>query len=314
MNQSSTQAAEERNDAFAALAERVAPGARLVDVSRMTGGVSAHVHAMEIELGDGERQRFVVRRHGAAQWKPGDVEVTEREFALLKALHAGRLPVPEPLLLDALGAVFGAPCFVMSYVEGTTEIADEAVDRCVETMADALAHLHDLPTGGLPALPALLDPQPEIYDYVPDTATWQPVRSLLDGMPTAWQGPSALLHGDFWPGNLLWRDGALVAILDWEDASLGDPLSDLAGCRIEMLWKYGRGARDRFTARYAGIRDVDPWRLALWDLFVGLAAMHFMANWGLEPEREAMMRARADDSAQVALATLLAAKRGGVPR
>jgi hypothetical protein len=42
--------------------------------------------------------------------------------------------------------------------------------------------------------------------------------------------------------------------------------------------------------------------------------MHFMANWGLEPEREAMMRARADDSAQVALATLLAAKRGGVPR
>jgi aminoglycoside phosphotransferase (APT) family kinase protein len=37
-----------------------------------------------------------------------------------------------------------------------------------------------------------------------------------------------LLHGDFWPGNALWRDGALVAILDWEDAAIGDPLADVA--------------------------------------------------------------------------------------
>ena len=112
---------------------------------------------------------------------------------------------------------------------------------------------------------------------------------------SAYQDPPVLLHGDFWPGNLLWRDGRLVAILDWEDAALGDPLSDVAGCRLELLWKHGSAARDRFTSSYARKHPVDTRRLALWEVYVGLAAAHFMGGWGLEPLREAEMRSKALD-------------------
>ena len=53
---------------------------------------------------------------------------------------------------------------------------------------------------------------------------------------------SALLHGDFWLGNLLWQGDAPGGIIDWEDAMLGDPLGDLGKSRLEMLWALGEAA------------------------------------------------------------------------
>ena len=55
---------------------------------------------------------------------------------------------------------------------------------------------------------------------------------IRDMLASAWPfprpNPPALLHGDYWPGNILWKDGRLAAVIDWEDACLGDPLVDLA--------------------------------------------------------------------------------------
>ncbi len=33
---------------------------------------------------------------------------------------------------------------------------------------------------------------------------------------------AVLLHGDFWPGNTLWRNGSLLAVIDWEQPAAGD--------------------------------------------------------------------------------------------
>ena len=60
---------------------------------------------------------------------------------------------------------------------------------------------------------------------------------------------SALLHGDFWLGNLLWQGEALSGIIDWEDAMLGDPLGDLGKSRLEMLWALGERAMSDYTAQ-----------------------------------------------------------------
>jgi aminoglycoside phosphotransferase (APT) family kinase protein len=49
------------------------------------------------------------------------------------------------------------------------------------------------------------------------------IRSVLEkAWPFPQRNASVLLHGDFWPGNTLWKDGQLVAIIDWEDAASGD--------------------------------------------------------------------------------------------
>ena len=58
----------------------------------------------------------------------------------------------------------------------------------------------------------------------------------------------------------MWRDGHLVAVIDWEDACVGDPLADLATARVELLCQYGTDAMDRFTERYRAAFDELPGR------------------------------------------------------
>jgi aminoglycoside phosphotransferase (APT) family kinase protein len=209
--------------------------------------------------------------------------------------------VPHPLLLDPTGQLLSGPFLVMSFIEGSADVTAEDVDSCLDIMADTLLRLHRFPTAELPPLPARLDPVPELHDYLPDAPE---SRDLLEQI-SAWSasaltgtftGAPALLHGDFWPGNLLWEEGRLTAILDWEDAALGDPASDVACCRLELRYKYGVTATERFTQRYQASNPLPADRLALWDLYVGSAAMRFMGAWGLEPDREAAMRAEANAS------------------
>jgi Ser/Thr protein kinase RdoA (MazF antagonist) len=156
-------------------------------------------------------------------------------------------------------------------------------------------HVHAVPREGLPALPSRTDPLPELFDYLQPAADNGPLLAHLHACAgSAYHGEPVLLHGDFWPGNLIWRNGRLAAILDWEDAALGDPLSDVASCRLELLWKYGPAAVSRFTDACTSDGAIDVTRLALWQVYVTSAAAHFMGGWGLAPAREAEMRAKAE--------------------
>jgi aminoglycoside phosphotransferase (APT) family kinase protein len=114
-----------------------------------------------------------------------------------------------------------------------------------------------------------------------------------------------LLHGDFWPGNILWKDDRLVAVIDWEDAAIGDPLSDVANSRLEILWAFGIDAMNDFTRRYASIRtDVDFTDLPYWDLCAGLRLSSRIAGWGVDDTTDKTMRERYKWFANQALALL----------
>jgi len=90
---------------------------------------------------------------------------------------------------------------------------------------------------------------------------------------------------------VLWHQGRLAAVLDWEDAALGDPLSDLACARLELACAAGQVAADALTAAYLGLASCPPERLPLWDLYVATAADRYMDGWGLAPEALAARRA-----------------------
>jgi aminoglycoside phosphotransferase (APT) family kinase protein len=161
-------------------------------------------------------------------------------------------------------------------------------------MAETLAEVHSLPIVGLPTLPKRNDPLPEIFDYLPQDTEFAALRQRLSEMgDTAYEGTCALLHGDFWPGNLLWKDQHLVGILDWEDAAYGDPLSDVACTALELTYVAGTDGAERFVRAYGRLRPIDPRRFALWQIYVAAAGHHSMAGWGLEASREAHMRATA---------------------
>jgi aminoglycoside phosphotransferase (APT) family kinase protein len=118
-----------------------------------------------------------------------------------------------------------------------------------------------------------------------------PIRNTLEAVwPWPQSNGSVLLHGDFWPGNLLWKDGRLVAILDWEDAALGDPLADVANSRLEILWAYGRDAMERFTQQYQALAMIDFANLPYWDLYAALRPASKLSTWGLDDSTEKAMR------------------------
>lgn len=280
-------------DPYAAVVDRVAPGARLTRRWALHGGISARVDALEVVLPGGEAGQMVVREHGAAGWKPAQANVTAVEFALLKALHDAGVRVPEPYLLDTSGELLSSPYLVMAFVDGTTDLDEAALPDALRQMAVFLSDLHalDLTRLQLPSLPRRDDPIPGALEHLPTTDETASLRATLAtrGTPQPANSP-ALLHGDFWPGNVLWKDGRIAAVLDWEDAAIGDPLSDLAGCRVELLWKYGELAMEEFTAHYFSLSKADQSDLPLWEVHVAAGAAAYMGEWNLDPDVEAAMR------------------------
>lgn len=265
-----------------------APG----ELQPLVGGVSAQVRRLHIRGGQGPGS--VVLRSGGAAWKDGRSPV-QTEHELLVALWAAGFPVPEPLHLDP-GDQDG-PILVLPFIDHDADGFDPV------QLAQVLDRLHSFEPGalGLPELPTRTDPLPELLEYLP--AELDSLRPLL--LDLNWEPErEVLLHGDYWPGNVLWRDGRIEAVIDWEDAALGDPLADVAQCRLELLWRQGEEAMDAFTTAYP--HPLAPLGLALWELLASSGALAFMDRWGLEPAVEAKMRDQARQTARRAGAVVAA--------
>lgn len=278
------------------------PGAELRGVEQLTGGISADVCRLDLFVPGDESKHVVVREHGPTH----SGHSANLEYRLLDALFRSGVPVPRPLHVDETGQTLESPFLVMAFVKGSTEIPLPRLGAYISKAAEMLAKIHSLPTKDIPELPYRLDPLPELLEFLPAGKDWHDLTNYLQTLQkTVYLGTPCLLHGDFWPENLLWEGESLVAILDWEDAAIGDPLSDLACSRLELRYKFGSEGVRAFTEAYGTKLPIDSERLALWQLYVSAAAQHFMGEWGLAPEREAYMRAVTLASIQEAGAALM---------
>ena len=88
-----------------------------------------------------------------------------------------------------------------------------------------------------------------------------------------------LVHGDYWPGNLLWLRGRLVGVVDWEQPRLGDPAKDVATCRGDLCVMFGQDAADAFAARYEAASGQALQNMRFWDLFISTWAVPEMPEW-----------------------------------
>lgn len=273
------------------------PGGELVGISELTGGVSADVFGLEIATVAGGRRRVVYRRHRSPGFKQQQQSITAKEYGLLAALHREGLAVPEPFLHNDTDAPNG-PYMIIEWIDGSTNIGEGDLPGALEQMAQFLVGLHSLGplSPQLPELEPIEDPLTAIGPHLPPTGSGDQVRaSLASGALAYHPNRSVLLHGDYWPGNVMWRDGRLVAVIDWEDACFGDPMADLATARVELLCQYGADAMAQFTTSYLALtRDtVSPLRLdslLTWELYVSASALSTMGDWGLPPDDEARRR------------------------
>jgi len=179
---------------------------------------------------------------------PGAHDVL-REARLMEALGDTAVPVPAVLATAQAGEVTDVPCCVMSFAEGpvvTTvtpaPLSQPASRRQLgEALIDTLANLHAV-DWGVAGLSGLGRPDGfnarhlrRIGQLVADGHGRLPRRFAPAGAWLAVHAPSesgaAIVHGDYRIGNVVLAPappGRVVAVLDWELATIGDPLLDVA--------------------------------------------------------------------------------------
>jgi aminoglycoside phosphotransferase (APT) family kinase protein len=288
--------------AFGEVLTHVDPGLRLASSRDLPGGVSAQVTALEAISSAGLVANLVIRQYGARDCQL-DPQIAAHEYHLLSLLRGAGLRVPRPLLADESGAILPGPYLVIEYVDGDAMIdpAQAGLPRAavISQLARELASIHDaaLPLGDLSYLADMADyAGGKIRDrpVVPDESLSEPsVRGALEPIwPPPVVNKPVLLHGDYWPGNTLWRDGALVAVIDWEDAAIGDPVADLGNARMEICIGYGAAAATEFARQYQALRpSVDLSTLPHWDLYAALRHAGRMGTWGLPATELARLQA-----------------------
>lgn len=296
------------NDAFVQISQRVAPGSKVVRTWSLQGGVSAQVTAVEVRLPDGQSRKLLVRRHGLRD-RQRNPQIATAEFRLLQVLQRANLAAPAPYYLDQAGEFFNVPCLVIEYVEGATEFVPSNLLDFVEQAAAQLAQIHRVGRAhvDLAFLADLGKGFGERPAHLDDSLQEGPIRDRLENLwPLPQTNPSVLLHGDFWPGNLLWRKGRLAAVIDWEDAAVGDPLADVSNGRLELLWAFGAEAMTHFTEHYRGSTTLDWTNLAYWDLCAALRPVGKLGAWGLAAAVEKTLREKHHWFVTQAFATLAA--------
>ena len=284
------------NIKFEQVVQKIDPQNKLLLPWKLTGGVSGQVTALEFERPGGQTQTVIVRQHGNADLKRNP-RIAADEFQLLQLLHSAGLAVPRPYFVDSSGEIFSTPYVVIEYIEGQPEFAPAHLDTFLLQFSMHLSRIHAVDCSRLDV--SFLPRQESIYAKklrerpanVDESLHEGRIRDALDAVwPLPQRNSDALLHGDFWPGNILWKDEQLVAIIDWEDAAIGDPLADLANSRLEILWAFGSEAMRNFTHQYRLMTGVDFTDLPYWNLCAALRPIANMAGWGLDEITEKTMR------------------------
>jgi len=254
----------------------------------------------------GASSDVVVRRPPPPPLPPGANDVL-REARLLRGLAGSRLPVPDVLATAEAGAVLDSPMYVMSHVLGdvvTSRTPPSLVgsERTIgESLADTLVDLHaidwqaaELAEMGRPEgfngrhlrrmRGLVADADGHLPPEFADVDAWL-------GAHVPVESGAAIVHNDYRLGNvIIGSGGEVAAVLDWELATIGDPLFDVGyflaswpehGAPLTPIEELGRAVlepgwptRAELAERYAkrSGRDLGElsWytTLALWKLAV----------------------------------------------
>ena len=201
-------------------------------------------------IADQQGNRAVIRRPPQGELLPKAHDM-KREFTIISGLGKTEVPVAEALGLCEDTSVTGAVFYVMSEVGGKALYTAEDVDAWLDMEArnavgysfiGNLALLHsidpaDIGLDGLAKHDGYVQRQLRTW-----YGSWQAslegadyddprIHRLHDALQAKLpeQGPARVVHGDYGMHNcMINADGSLAAVLDWEIATLGDPLADFA--------------------------------------------------------------------------------------
>ncbi|WP_157220788.1 phosphotransferase family protein [Flavisphingomonas formosensis] len=232
-----------------------------VSIEKFSGGQSNPTYRIDAVEG-----KYVLRRKPFGPLLPS-AHAVEREFELLSALHPTGFPVPRPIALCQDPTVIGSAFYLMEMVEGRTfwdgalpDLSKADRGHCYGAMIDVAARLHSIDPGAI-CLGSFGRPgnymQRQVERWtrqyrLSQTDDVPEIEKLIEWLPRTLpeQSGVAIIHGDYRIDNLIFAPETpdVLAVLDWELATLGDPLADFT--YLAMCWVLPSDGR-------AGLAGVD---------------------------------------------------------
>jgi aminoglycoside phosphotransferase (APT) family kinase protein len=273
-----------------------------VTVSQFQGGQSNPTYRLSSPGGE-----YVLRRKPPGKLLPS-AHAVDREYRVITALARTAVPVPRTYALCEDDSVIGTAFFIMEWVPGRVMAdpllpgltADER-GRVYDSMNDVLARLHtvDVQEAGLGDYgrpgsyfarqihrwtTQYRASETERIEAMERLIAWLPAHVPADDQTT-------IVHGDFRPGNLIIHPTAprVVAVLDWELSTLGNPLADLAyncmpyrlapatlgGVMGAPLPELGLPSEEQYVAAYC--RRTGRSRIPDWEFYLAFAMFRLAA-------------------------------------
>jgi aminoglycoside phosphotransferase (APT) family kinase protein len=252
------------------MSENVAGFEGPVEVLKFAGGQSNPTYRINAKSGS-----YVLRRKPFGPLLPS-AHAVDREYKVIAGLHPTGFPVAKPYGLCTDDGVIGSWFYIMAMVEGRT-IWDGSMPgsnpterRAIyEAMIDTLAALHniDVEAAGLSDygkpgnyFGRQVDRWTKQY-RASETEVMPEMERLIEWLPKTLpeQTRTSIVHGDYRIDNMIFASDApkVLAVLDWELGTLGDPLADFT--YVAMAWVTENGGR-------SGVMDLDRAALGIPEL------------------------------------------------
>lgn len=199
--------------------------------------------------------QYVLRRKPSGPLLP-KAHAIEREYRVLHALRDSDVPVPKVLAFCDDISILGSPFYIMNYVDGRIfydqrlpGMAPHERSAIFDAMNATVASLHQVEPLAL-GLEDFGRPEHFVERQV---ATWtrqyrasegarcEAMERLIEWLPENLppEQPARIFHGDLRLDNMIFHptEPRVIALLDWELSTIGDPLADFA--YHSMVWRVG---------------------------------------------------------------------------
>ena len=223
-------------------------------ITKFTGGQSNPTYRLRSSSGD-----YVLRRKPFGHLL-SSAHAVDREYRVLGALHAAGFPVPRPIALCDDDAVIGTMFYLMEMVDGRI-FWDGGLPRLpapdrrqvYNSVLDTLAALHnvDVSSAGLDGFGRTgnhFGRQVERWSKqyrAAQTEHLPEMEALIQWLPRTVpeQTRTSVVHGDYRLDNLVFApdEPRVAAVLDWELATIGDPLGDFAYLMLNWVMPHETG-------------------------------------------------------------------------
>lgn len=255
-------------------------------------GASSLVHSRRIESGLGctidvlseGPTRLILRRYGPWYDDRGE-DAASRETRALELLQRNNIPAPAPVWIDTDG-VFEEQAIVTSFIPGEPDLTPSNPFDWADQLARVLVRIHDIrldeadlelfPPGAGEDENRILENPEQVLEH-PLGEQLLRHRLILDDRRV--DTTPVFSHADYWPGNTLWKNGDLVAVIDWEAPATNERAMDVAYCSLDIRYQGMDKVADRFITAYREATGDPLVNLAYWEAVALCRPMPDIARW-----------------------------------